>query len=561
MDAAAPRLCADATDSLELPTPAWEQDADVLTPPAGDRAVALLSPRPAWAPQLARLDGWPRRPTVVVELEGDASAVDAAGVHFFDQAGDPTTPLVVPVTAWLEGSHTLVVVPDDPFPDGVERVLLRVDAGAVTGATPLPACDATGAPDPAYAAAAALLGTSDAFVLPFRLTRRAGDLRALHDALDASPVLTVTESAPLDLDALVAEDAPSADVRAALRLPVVDGRLALPAYQDADSVFVLDADGVPTAQGTSAPGFTVMLPSVGSAPYPYVLFQHGGGQHRHVALHIVGTLLEAGFAVVAIDLPAHGDRAGAGGGSDLEILDFDSPLRSRDNLRQASADHLAVLTGIAALNDTLQPTFGDAAVLDASRAYYEGLSLGGITGSFTFTASPELHAAALFVAGGGYREIVGDGLFKLILSDVVHARGAGRQATLGLVDALLAAADPLAHAAFEAHLGRERPLLLFEAIDDPVVPNPATDRWARAFGADLALPSQHAVPELSEVALPFAGSPTRLLVQAPMVEIPGANRHGLLIEQGYSAEAVAHCFGGLIDGGSCELIDTAWAAH
>jgi hypothetical protein len=396
--------------------------------------------------------------------------------------------------------------------------------------------------------------------LPFRLTRRTGDLRALHDALVAAPALSVSESANLDLDGL-GELAPSADVRAALRLPVVDGRLSLPAYQDADGVFVLGAAGVPEAQGTTAPGFTVMLPLAGSAPYPYVLYQHGGGQHRHIALSIVGPLLEAGFAVVALDLPAHGELAGAMGGTDLDILDFDDPLRSRDNLRQASANHLALLTGIAALNAALMPSFGEAEVLDAAHAHYLRLSLGGISGSLTFAASSELKAAALFVAGGGYREILGDGLFKLVVSDVIRARGASRQASLALTEALLAAADPLAHAALEARLGRDRPLLLFEAIDDPIVPNPATDRWARAFGAELASPSQHAVDRLMEVSLPFTGAPTRLLVQAPMAEVAIPDRHGALIEQGYSETAVAHCFRTLLDAGACELIDTGWSAR
>ncbi len=117
---------------------------------------------------------------------------------------------------------------------------------------------------------------------------------------------------------------------------------------------------------------------------------------------------------------------------------------------------------------------------------------------------------------------------------------------------------------------RPRPALFMQAIGDPVIPEPSSDQWARAFGAGLALPKQHAVAGMAELALPvsdnFAFAPdgakaTRVLFQNPMNEIPSAQRHGALIVQDYSQAAVAHCFSSWISSGSCEAFDSGFSAH
>jgi len=556
--------CLAPTDALMVPTPLWESDPDHLTPPEGDAAVALLRARPSWVPELSRVSGWPRRPTVVVPLWGTATTADPSAIRVFAGRGDGSLEEIeLPLTAFLEdGGGTLVVVPDNALGVDLAEALFSFGAGAVTGATLMPACADGGRPHPAYAEAAARLpaGTDPALALPFRLASGDAELPALYEALAAAPALTVRSVEAVD-PATLGEAAPSAAVAAVLATPIAEGLLELPAYQDADGVFAPDADGLPAAQGTTVPGFTVLLPTVGTAPYPWFLYQHGGSQHRHRAMQAVAPLLEAGFAIVAMDLPFHGDRAPAGGGTDFDILAFDDPLRSRDNLRQASADHLAVLTGTDALNTALAPILGPAVTLDPNRRHYVGLSLGGITGSLTFAAATDIQGAALFVAGGGYQEILAEGLFSLVLGDVIRAGGGARHAVLALIELLLDGADPLVYAGREALGGRTRPLLLFEAIDDPIVPNGATDRWARAFGASLALPSEHAVADMAEVALPHAADPTRLLVQAPMMELGVSERHGGLIEQDYAETLIAHCFETLGTGGTCEAIDTGWASH
>lgn len=565
--------CADPTAVLALPHPAWQETNVALTVPAGDRAAELLrSVRPAWAEQLALVDGWPQRPTILLPLDGSAAAAEPTAIRLYGatEAGGALEEQDVVFTVSLEdGGGTLKVQPVDPLPPGLTEVVVAVSAAATDGARPLPVCGAGGQPHPAYADAQSRLPASAdaALALPFSLAPTAAQLGALYATLRSAPQLEVVSVEGRALDSF-AEHVPPPEVAASMAPTVAKGILSLPAYQGADGIMQATTDGALTPVSRTEPGFIVALPADGQAPFPFVLYQHGGTQQKENILPIAGPLTSAGFALVAIDLPYHGDRAAPGGGSDLDILNFDSPLETRDNLRQASADHLAVLTGIDALNAALEAIFGQPASLDPNRAHYMGLSLGGVTGTFTFASAPDLQAASLFVGGGGYPEILSSGLFSIYVVDLLAHEGAERVALLGLVEALLDGGDPLAYANAEDRSAPPRPVVFFEAIDDPVIANQATDQWARAFGAHLAEPSHHPVDHAPTQSLPAADNfswpggsetATRLLIQAPMNEIGVGERHGGLIRQPYSQELVTHCFDSLGTTGTCEVIDTGFA--
>ncbi|MHB8875994.1 MAG: hypothetical protein ACYC8T_20080, partial [Myxococcaceae bacterium] len=334
-----------------MPTPLWEQPGQ-LVPPAKDRAAALLrGQRPDWIEQVPALDGWPARPTFVLPLSAAATGVVAERFALFDAQG---APLAVQLDASLsEDGRTAVVVPRTPLPAGVTEAVLAVEPGAAAGAQALPACGSDGAPHPAYAAAAQKLPPGVELALPFRVSRVHEALGLLWKRLETSPALVVSSAVARPL-ADYGEKAPPAEVTALLRPNAVQGILALPDYRGANGWFELDAQGAPKAVGTTSPGFIVALPAQGSPPYPFVLFQHGGGQNKADFFALAKPLLAAGFAFVAIDLPYHGDRAKAGGGSVTDMLDFNNPLATRDNFRQAVADHLAVLSGVSALNTAIE---------------------------------------------------------------------------------------------------------------------------------------------------------------------------------------------------------------
>ena len=562
--------CADTSKVLAFPTPAWHKGA-LLEPPANDFAVAMVAEvKPEWAAQLSLVDGWPARPTLVLPLDAPASSVDATQLRLFGaQGSDAMTDLGSVLSAVLsEEGTTLVVQPRDPVPPGVTEVVLTVGATAISDANALAACGERAA----YAAAKQSLpeDTDAALALPFRIATTPQDLVRLYDRVSKAPVLKVSKVEARSLASFGAA-APPADVAPSLAPTAASGILELPAYADEIGVFQRGSDGAPDATGVTKPGFVVVLPAKGSAPHPFVLFQHGGGQDKTDVLQLARPLAEAGFAFVAIDLPYHGDRAQGAGGTDLDFVNFDDLAKTRDNFRQTVADHMAIFTGVAALNAALEPALGTKSALDATRGFYMGLSLGGISGSMTFATTQNVKAAALFVAAGGYPEIVAKGLFSLLVANIVNRPTPERETLLGLAEVVLDGADPLPYALrVEDRSARPRPALFMQASADPVIPEPSSDQWARAFGAALALPSQHEVAGMTELALPASDNfafatdgqkATRILVHNPMNEVPAGSRHGALIVQEYSQNAVAHCFSTWLQSGSCEVIDTGFASH
>ena len=156
------------------------------------------------------------------------------------------------------------------------------------------------------------------------------------------------------------------------------------------------------------------LPNAGSghtqpgSGWPVVIFQHGITLNRTVMFAMADAFAQAGFAVVAIDLPLHGvtdtaspfyqganspfgnnerhfnlDNVGATGiftpdgqiDNGWQILNVGNPLNARDHIRQAVADSIALTRTLPGLNFP----DGDANPdLDGNRIHFVGSSLGSI---------------------------------------------------------------------------------------------------------------------------------------------------------------------------------------
>ena len=562
-----PVRCADPSTRVVFPSPGWQTDRAIQLP-AGDIIAAFL--RPGWARDVALVEGFPRRPVLVMPLSirPDAGATfDASRVTAMGRSGSGAFQVLsTRFQAQVEGDG-VVVRPLDAFPRDVDEVLIGF-AAAPTGLELVPACDATGEPDPTYATWASLWpGSAPALVVRLGLAHSGSMLAALNARLQTTPVLEVASMETLALAAIPAEDMPDAETAAAIRFPVASGILRLPDYRDGMMPMTAAADGAPMARGVTQPGVIVALPSTGTAPFPVVLFQHGGGQSPREIFHVARRLAEQGFAFVAIDLPEHGARAPEGGGSDLSFLNFDAPIYTRENFRQAVSDHLAVITGMEALSARVGTTLGVSDPLDSARIFYMGLSLGGISGSMTSQVSTDLDGAAVFVAASGFPELLRGGLFSALLSRELRRPQPMPWALLAIGATILDAADPLAYAGQVDALDQPPlPVLQFHAIGDPLISDETSELWAHALGADLALPSHHEVARLATRALPFednftrgADSTTRAYVQCPMNEVAVADRHGALIRTDYAQSLVAHCFTTQVERGACEVIDTGFS--
>lgn len=570
-----PLNCALLSERLQMPTPAWH-GGENLAPPSGDQASDLLeNMRQPWHAQLTQLTGWPTRSTIIIPLNGEATAVDAAGVSGFElrQGSDQFQELETEFTIELvDENQSVLIRPFLPFPDTAVEVIISLSSSAITGADPLPACGADQQPDPGYDAAAQSLpdGVESIFALRFPISQSSHVLPRLWQHYQENPALQVSSIESVATDSL-GDASPPAEIAEHLQDNAAIGILELPDYRDENGVYSINDQGLPEEMGSTLPGFVVALPETGTPPYPFVLYQHGGTQSKLDIFQLAGPLAEAGFAIVAIDLPLHGDRAEDGGGTDMDIFDPNDPLLTRDNLRQGSADHLALLSGIDTLNVHLAKTLGVDDALDQNAMFYMGLSLGGITGSMTYSSGHDIQAAALFVAAADYTLIMLHGIFSMIVLDVLSRPDIEQAVILGFLEAFLDGADPGAYAMrMEDRSIAPRPLLLWQAKDDPIISAESNDYWGHVFGTSLVRPFDHEVSGMDVVDLPVSDNfvwqsggdeATRVLVHAPMDEIPVTERHGGLVFQDYSQEMVAHCFRTLLDTGSCEVMDTGFSEH
>ena len=171
-----------------------------------------------------------------------------------------------------------------------------------------------------------------------------------------------------------------------------------------------------------------------------------------------------------------------------------------------------MLTELAAYTLSTDPLLmvGQAPLIDESRIYYVGGSLGGIQGSSFVAMSPRVTRAVLAVPGAGWLNMLTRSIHWKKVSPVVDFHYPDpllKQIGIALIQALFDLSDP---ANLTVHLYKsplddapaERALLLHEAIGDSQVPNLASEMLARAIGASIMEPSVYHVPGLPPVSSP-----------------------------------------------------------
>ncbi|AQZ66494.1 unnamed protein product [[Actinomadura] parvosata subsp. kistnae] len=134
---------------------------------------------------------------------------------------------------------------------------------------------------------------------------------------------------------------------------------------------------------------------------PLILLGHGGGQHKTAPGNVsrARRYVAAGFAVVAIDAPAHGDRP-KDEGFDRIVADLRAGMAAGENpgalvagmhsylAGQAVADWQAVLTAVQRLDQ-----------VGAGPVGYCGMSMGCGLGIPLIAAEPRIRAAVLGLLG------------------------------------------------------------------------------------------------------------------------------------------------------------------
>nr|MBK7067055.1 hypothetical protein [Deltaproteobacteria bacterium] len=207
------------------------------------------------------------------------------------------------------------------------------------------------------------------------------------------------------------QDAPNSNVAR-----IVTGTFTPPGWLDARNTITFAADGTPEIQPMSPSyPFTMVIPARAMRerrPLPLVIFGHGVfGTGRDYLTGDIARVIhplaeQAGAVVVATDWIGL-----SGGDRDLIIRDVVTNINRinlvTDRLLQSLANNLALEEiAVGALSADPRVRFEGSTLIDPTRVYYYGVSLGGIQGSSFVSVSRRVSRAVLAVPGASWSNLL-----------------------------------------------------------------------------------------------------------------------------------------------------------
>lgn len=288
---------------------------------------------------LASLDGAGLRGNVYFPIEVPAGeAIDPATVGGAAGVVEVATGATIPGrTIWRDDLDALVFVParGTVLAPGAAYAAYVTSAVRTTDGVALAADEGFAGPP------AALAGIDDVVVATtFTTATFPAETRRIRDAVAArTPTVAVLDvvAGDAELDAVFGDQEPGAipgtctgglraqphDAIAAL----VQGTITLTDFQG-DDVFVgFDGAGEPVVHGTRDVRFSLTLPATTADwdALPVLIYLHGVNRTRVDFLTQANTAAELGAAMLAIDLPGHGDRDPGATDARNETLGTDTP--------------------------------------------------------------------------------------------------------------------------------------------------------------------------------------------------------------------------------------------
>ena len=217
---------------------------------------------------------------------------------------------------------------------------------------------------------------------------------------------------------------------------------------------------------------TIIIPN--GVTNKVIIFQHGLGEKKEHAFALAKKFLPAGYPIIAMDLPGHGERAikdcnGDGKLESGECFFTTNLVEDRINLYQSVFDLTMLLKNLKEGKFDLN---GDGTPDKVQKIYFIGISLGSITGSMFATYNSEsLEKIALSVGGADLGTLL-DGTKIPSLVSAINSLGLEKGSAeyyvfLGLLHLVLDPADPL----YNVNDKIKNKTIVQTAFGDIIVPN------------------------------------------------------------------------------------------
>ncbi len=301
---------------------------------------------------------------------------------------------------------------------------------------------------------------------------------------------------------------------------IVIGTFEVPTFLTTEQTFEYDADHHPIRQPTNMSfPFTMIIPKKAELGQPLSLMVWGHGLFGNgrgdltggTSVNVLQPLAqEAGIIMIATDW------IGLSSG-DLNLIieeilpDINRGTLITDRLQQSLINNLT-LTELAMgdLAQDPQVKIGGNDLIDETKVYYVGGSLGGIQGTSFMALSPRFERGVMAVPGAGWMNMIPRSSnwwpIKLVM-DVLYPDPLLQQMGIAIIQTLFDHSDPvnLAHLLFKDPLPdvpTGRTVLLQEAIGDCQVPNMTSELLARTIGINQMTPPIYSIPGLDPVTSP-----------------------------------------------------------
>lgn len=268
-----------------------------------------------------------------------------------------------------------------------------------------------------------------------------------------------------------------------------------------DSIMRRDASGRPDLDGMREANFTAIMPAcvtTATLPIPVMVFGHGlfGSGEGYLNDNLLQQVSQDYcFVVIAGDFIGLTERQI--GVAALAANDLNKAYGITEKLAQSVIDFIAIEHAIRGpMREAPVFEYEGTPVVDPTRIYYFGASLGGIMGTSFMAYDKEVLRGVISVPGGPWSMLFERSLAWNALQGPAHASypdPANFQILISLLSMAFEPYDPITAA---PHLLQNplpdtpiKQILAIEAIADSLVANVSTETLARTIGLPIVMPS------------------------------------------------------------------------
>jgi hypothetical protein len=280
-----------------------------------------------------------------------------------------------------------------------------------------------------------------------------------------------------------------------------------------EAVLVRGSDGLPALDGTRDASLTAIIPAcveTATLPVPVMIFGHGlfgSGEGYLNDRFLQEVAQDYCFVVVAGDwIGLTEDDIGTAA---LAANDLNYAAGITEKLAQSVIDFIGIEQAVRGpLHDSTLFQLGDGTpIIDPTRVYYFGASLGGIMGTSFMAYDPYVTRGVLGVPGGPWSMLFERSYAWNALQGPAHASypdPANFQILISLLAMRFEPYDPITAA---PHVINDplpdtpaKQILLYETIGDSLVANVSSETLGRTIGLPVVMPTLRAPYGLAEAA-------------------------------------------------------------